>query len=93
MIGRIGAVMLVAGLMFGGSAAMSSAIASALQATARQPHAVKAADFSTRRHARHHYRYAYRDFYLTYYERPYYYAPAPYVPFNYGYFVGPWAWW
>ena len=93
MTRRIGAAVVAVSLTFGGSAAITFALASPSPAAAQQPRAEKAADFSARRRTRHHDRYAYRAYYPTYYERPYYYAPLPYVPFNFGYGVGPWAWW
>jgi hypothetical protein len=52
-------------------------------------------DLGASRRARHHPRYAsrrheriYRSYF--YYDRPFYYAPAPFVPFNFGYTV---PWW
>ena len=52
-------------------------------------------DLSTPRRARHRHRHASRRYhrpYQSYYlDRPDYYAPAPFVPFNFGY--GIWPWW
>ena len=89
----IGATVLAVTLMFGGSAAISPALAASSSAGLREPQAPKAADFSARRRIRHHHRYAYRPYhrpyYPTYYDRPYYYAPAPFFPFL-GLGYGPW---
>ncbi|HEV3501672.1 MAG TPA: hypothetical protein VGZ92_15255 [Bradyrhizobium sp.] len=86
----IGAAILALSLMFDGSAAIGPAAAAPSQATARQPQALKATDLGARRRYRHHARYAYRPYYRpSYYDRPYYYAPAPFFPlFGLGY--GPW---
>jgi hypothetical protein len=95
MTKRVGAAILALSLMFGGSAAITAAAAAPLQATLQMPQASKATDLSAQRRARHHPRYAYRrnyqPYYPYYYERPYYYAPAPFVPFNFGYGIGPWG--
>jgi hypothetical protein len=89
----IGAAILALGLMSVGSAA--SAAAAPSQAGLQMPQASKATDLSARRHARHHPRYVdrrnYQPYYPYYYERPYYYAPAPFVPFNFGYGIWPWG--
>jgi hypothetical protein len=91
----IGATILVVTLMFGSSAAISRGAMMPLQATAQKPQASQTTDLSARRRVRHYYRYAYRGYdrptYPTYYDRPYYYAPAPFVSFNFGY--GLWPWW
>jgi hypothetical protein len=89
----IGATVLAVTLMFGGSAAISPALAASSPAGLREPQASKAADVSARRSIRHHHRYAYRPYhrryYPTYYDRPNYYAPAPFFPFL-GLGYGPW---
>jgi hypothetical protein len=55
----------------------------------QKPQTSKAADLGARCHARHHPLYVdrllYPPCYLHYYERPCYYAPLPFVPFNFGY--------
>jgi len=90
MTRSIGAAILALTLMLGGSAAFSPAAGAPLQTALREPHAWKATDLSARRRYRHHYRYAYRPYYRPYYyDRPYYYAPAPFFPFL-GLGYGPW---
>jgi len=76
-------------LLTGGSAAIPSAFAASLQATAQPPQTAKAAGISARRRVRHHDSYAYRSYDPVYYDRPYYYAPAPFFPFL-GIGYGPW---
>jgi hypothetical protein len=87
----IGAAIAAVGLMFSGAAAIGpAAAATPLQAVAQAPQAWSATDLSARRRYRHHYRYAYRPYYRPYYyDRPYYYAPAPFFPFL-GLGYGPW---
>jgi hypothetical protein len=78
----IGAAVLTVTLMFGGSAAISPALAAPLQAAVQKSlQKPQAGDFSARRRVQRHYRYAYRPYHPTYYDRPYYYAPAPFFPF------------
>lgn len=89
----IRAALLAVPLMFGGSAAVGPALAAPLQTAAQEslqsPQMPKAGDFNARRRIRHHQRYAYRPYFPTYYDRPYYYAPAPFFPFL-GLGYGPW---
>jgi len=86
----IGAGVLTLTLMLGGSAAMGHAAAAPLQAALQNPQAWKATDLSARRRYRHRTRYAYRPYYRPYYyDRPTYYAPAPFFPFL-GLGYGPW---
>jgi hypothetical protein len=84
----IGAAILTLTLMFAGPAAIICAIAAPSQAAGQ-----KAPDLTVRRHTRHHQHYAYRrndqPYYPTYYDRPTYYAPAPFFPFL-GLGYGPW---
>jgi hypothetical protein len=91
----IGAAILALSLMLDGSAAITAAGAATLQARLQQPQAPKATDLSARRRARHPLLYVdrpnYLPYYPHYYERPYYYAPAPFVPFNFGYGIWPWG--
>jgi hypothetical protein len=89
----IGAALLAATLMFGGSPAIGTAAAAPLQAAVQQPGASDATDLSARR--RVHYRhYANRSYDRPYYyDRPTYYRPYPYavpVPFFLGFGFGPW---
>jgi hypothetical protein len=86
----IGAAVLALTLMLGGSAAMGPAAAAPLQAALQNPQAWKATDLSSRRRYRHRTRDAYRPYYRPYYyDRPTYYAPAPFFPFL-GLGYGPW---
>jgi hypothetical protein len=88
----IGAAMLAATLMFGGSAAIDTAAAASLQAAVQQPGASDATDLSARRRV-HDRRYANRSYDRPYYyDRPTYYRPYPYavpVPFFLGFGFGP----
>jgi hypothetical protein len=87
----IGAAGLAVTLLFDGSAAIDSAAAAPLQVVAQRPQDWNATDLGARRRIRHHHRYAHRPYYRPYYyDRPYYYAPGPFVPFNFGYGFGPW---
>jgi hypothetical protein len=90
----IGAAMLAATLMFGGSAAIDTAAAASLQAAVQRPGASDATDISARRRVRQYRRYAYRSYDRPYYyDRPTYYRPYPYavpVPFFLGFGFGPW---
>jgi hypothetical protein len=85
----IGAALMTFTLMYGGSAAINSAAASPLENAASKQRTAEAADFSARRHIPHHHRYADRPYYPYYYDRPHYYAPAPFFPFL-GLGYGPW---
>jgi hypothetical protein len=75
----IATAMLALTVMFG-SAAIRPAAAASMQPAAQISGAAKVADVSARRRIwhDHHYRYAYQPYY---YDRPYYYAPAPFFPF------------
>ncbi|MEA2921843.1 MAG: hypothetical protein QOF07_1806 [Bradyrhizobium sp.] len=82
---------LAATLVFAGTA--NNAVATPLPAAVQQ-WTPDTTDLSASRRARHHHHYASRGYYRPsqpfYYDRPYYYAPAPFVPFNFGYTV---PWW
>jgi hypothetical protein len=82
----IGAAVLALTLMLGSSAAIRPA-AAAPDAVQKQ-HTRQDADLGARRHIR----YAYRPYRRPYYylDRPDDYAPAPFVPFNFGYRLWPW---
>ena len=85
----IGAAILAATLVFGGSAAIHSAAAAPLQ-TAVPKQTDEATSLSARRRIRHHHRTFYHSTYPLYYsDRPVYYAPAPFFPFL-GLGYGPW---
>lgn len=87
----IGTAALALTLISGGSAVIDRAAAAPSPTAVQGPEAGQATLWSARRHARPHMRYIYRRYEPpTYYERPYYYAPAPFVPFNYGYGLWPW---
>jgi hypothetical protein len=89
----IGAAILIVTLMLDGRAAISPALAAPSPVTMQKSSQNWHTDeFSARRRIRHHH-YAYRPhdrpYYPTYYDRPLYYAPAPFFPFL-GLGYGPW---
>jgi hypothetical protein len=88
----IAAALLAVPLALAGTA-VNAAGAAPLQAAASQQ-TPDTSDLSTPRRARHHHRHASRRYhrpYQPYYlDRPDYYAPAPFVPFNFGYGIWPW---
>ena len=83
--------LLAFGLMCGALAATGAAAMALAPAATRQP--LQATDLGARRHVPHHRRYVYRRSYRVYesdyYDRPRYYAPAPFFPFL-GLGYGPW---
>lgn len=87
----IGTAALALSLISGGSAAIAPAAATPLPAAGQKAELRQATEWGARRRGPPHARYAYRRYVPpTYYERPYYYAPAPFVAFNYGYGLWPW---
>jgi len=91
MTKSIGIAIVALALMSGGLAPIPSAAAAPMQATVHRLPSSEATELSARRRIRHHPRYAYRTYAQPYYlDRPYDYAPAPFVPFNFGYPFGPW---
>jgi hypothetical protein len=89
MAKRIGAAILAASLTFGGSVAVNSAAAVPSQTAVQKPQTDGPADLGARR-IQHQYRSIYRQTYRPYYyDRPVYYAPAPFFPFL-GLGYGPW---
>jgi hypothetical protein len=90
----IGAAILGAALMFGGSATIDPAAAARSRVAVHKPQAGEATDLSARRRVRHPQRYADRVVVQPrYYDRPDYYRPYPYVlpvPFFLGFGFGPW---
>jgi hypothetical protein len=84
-------------LTFVGLAPIPPAVAAPPPAAVQKPQAMKAADVSARRHYRHPLLFADHanpgPYFPSYYDRPYYYAPAPFVPFNFGYPLLPPPWW
>jgi hypothetical protein len=93
----IGAVILVLPLIFAGSAAIHPAGAEPSPAALQKPQALKATDVSARRRYQHRLLFVDRaypgPYFPSYYDRPHYYAPAPFVPFNFGYPLLPPPWW
>jgi hypothetical protein len=93
----IAAVIPVLILTFAGLAAIAPAAAATPPAALRKPQAQKATDVSGQR--RYPHRLLFVDhanpgpYFPSYYDRPYYYAPAPFVPFNFGYPLLPPPWW
>ena len=75
------AAMLGLGLMSGCSAVISFTAAAPAHAAEQTPQTSKATDASARRRVHHPVRYAGRPYDPVYYDRPYYYAPAPFFPF------------
>jgi hypothetical protein len=84
-------------LTFAGLAAIPPAAAAPPPAAVQKPQAQKATDVSPRRRYRHPLLFADHanpgPYFPPYYDRPYYYAPAPFVPFNFGYPLLPPPWW
>jgi hypothetical protein len=94
MTGWIAAIMLAVTLLSAG-AANDVAAATSLRASVHQPVPGTSDLSASRRRTRYHQRFASRRYYppyqpYFYFDRPYYYAPAPFVPFNFGYTV---PWW
>jgi len=90
MTKRIGVAVVAAALTFGGSVAVRSAAATPLQTVVQKRQADEATDVGARRRARHPHRYVTRPIHRPYYyDRPSYYAPAPFFPFL-GLGYGPW---
>jgi hypothetical protein len=92
MIRWIGAAVLALPLFFVGMT--NNAAAAAPTPAALQQQTPDASDLSARRRTRYHQRFTdrrrYGPYRPYYYDRPFYYAPAPFVPFNFGYGIGPW---
>jgi hypothetical protein len=90
MAKRIGAAILAATLTFGGSVAGNAASAVPSQAVMQKPQTGGPTDFSARLRTQHQHRAIHRQTYRPYYyDRPVYYAPAPFFPFL-GLGYGPW---
>jgi hypothetical protein len=95
MMRWIGAAVLALPLVFAGTTS-NVAAAAPLQGAVQQ-RTSDASDLGARRRTRHHQHYPrftdrrrYGPYRPYYYDRPFYYAPAPFVPFNFGYGIGPW---
>ena len=88
----IAAALLAVPLVLPGAADNDAGAAPSQAAVQRQTS--DTSDLSTPRRARHHHRHASRRYHRLdqpyYLDRPDYYAPAPFVPFNFGYTV---PWW
>jgi hypothetical protein len=83
------AVTFIAGL-----AAIDRAAATPYRAQAQDSVVRYVSEFSAGHQVRHHARYMVRAYAAPpYYDRPIYYVPAPYVPFNFGYPLLPPPWW
>jgi hypothetical protein len=93
----IAASFLALSLTFAPSVGINPAAAAPSPAAVQKPQAMKATDASARRRYRHHLLFVDRanpgPYFPSYYDRPYYYAPAPFVPFNFGYPLLPPPWW
>jgi hypothetical protein len=93
----IAAAMLAFTLTFAGPAAINPAAAAPSKVAAQKPQTWRATDLSARRRYRHHPLFADRayagPYFPSYYDRPYYYAPAPFVSLNFGYPILPPPWW
>jgi hypothetical protein len=77
-----------------GSAAIDFAAASPSRAKVQNEVTLRATDFDGRNRSRPHTRHVYRAYGPPrYYDRPIYYVPAPFVPFNFGYPLLPPPWW
>jgi hypothetical protein len=77
-----------------GSAAIDPAAAASSRANVQNPVMRHATDFSAKHRVRHHPRYVHQAYASPrYYDRPIYYVPAPFVPFNFGYPLLPPPWW
>jgi hypothetical protein len=90
------AALLALSLTFASSATINPAAAAPSPAALQKSQALKATDLGARR--RHH-QPLFADraypgpYFPSYYDRPTYYAPAPFVPFNFGYPLLPPPWW
>ena len=83
----ISATISLLAFMLVGVAAIDFASAAPLQAGVEIRQTSTSTDLSARRRTR----YAHRPYDESYYyDRPHHYAPAPFVPFNYGYYFWPW---
>ncbi len=90
MTKRIGAAILAAAMMFGGSVAIASAAAGPSRTEVQKLQTAEAGDIGARHRIRHHHRYVDRQVYGSYYyDRPHDYAPTPFFPFL-GLGYGPW---
>jgi hypothetical protein len=92
MIRWIGVALFVAAWMFDGSAAIDRAAAAPLHPVVQMP-AHAPTDISARRRTRHMRSADRPQDQLYYIDRPRYYTPAPFVPFNYGYALSPRIFW
>jgi hypothetical protein len=83
---------LLAATFIGGSAAIDLVAASPSRAKVPNEVTRRATDFGGRYRSRPHTR---SRVYVAprYYDRPIYYVPAPFVPFNFGYPLLPPPWW
>jgi hypothetical protein len=90
MAKRIGVAIVAAAWMVAGFVAITSAAAAPSQSRAQKQQPDEASDLGAHRSSRHHQRHVYRPIDRRYYyDRPSYYAPAPFFPFL-GLGYGPW---
>jgi hypothetical protein len=88
-----GAAIMALTVTVGGIAPIHSAAATPLQPAMQKPEMRKATELSARRRPKHRAPHATRqDDRPSYYDRPQYYTPAPFVPFNFGYGMGLGRW-
>jgi len=92
MIRWIGVAFFVVAWMFDGSAAIDRAVAAPLRAVVQMP-ARAPTEISARRRTRYTRSADRPQDQLYYIDRPRYYTPAPFVPFNYGYVFWPRIFW
>jgi hypothetical protein len=88
MIRWIGVALSVVAWMFAGSVAIDRAAAASLHPVVQMP-----AHVSTKISARHAHSADRSQDQFYYIDRPRYYTPAPFVPFNYGYIFWPRIFW
>jgi hypothetical protein len=80
--------------LLAGSAVIDFAAASTARGNIQNNVTLRATDFSARSRSRPHTVYVHRAYAAPrYYDRPVYYVPAPFVPFNFGYPLLPPPWW
>lgn len=93
MTRSIGAAIVLLALMIAGSATPNRAMAASPQVGASTSEIRKATGVSARRRTWHTHSADRPQDQLYYIDRPRYYTPAPFVPFNYGYVFWPRIFW
>ena len=80
--------------LLAGSAVIDFAAASTARGNIQNNVTLRSTDFSARSRSRRHTAHVHRAYAAPrYYDRPVYYVPAPFVPFNFGYPLLPPPWW